>query len=97
MATELHQTDRSLEHEGILSRAALQVRQFVCGLHGHDSLMHFDHGRISLLCTSCGHETPGWDVGCEEPPRPTVRSRRNGSERTSRLIRMPLTHQRRVA
>jgi hypothetical protein len=38
------------------------LRQFICGLHGHDSLLHFERGRISLLCTSCGHETPGWDV-----------------------------------
>jgi hypothetical protein len=54
-----------------------QLRQFICGLHGHDSLLHFEHGRISLLCTSCGHETPGWDVkgtkGREGEPASIVR------------------------
>ena len=38
------------------------MRQFVCGLHGHDSLMQFERGRLSLKCTSCGHESPGWDL-----------------------------------
>ena len=38
------------------------IRQFVCGLHGHDRLMHFQRGRLSLKCMSCGHESPGWDL-----------------------------------
>jgi hypothetical protein len=46
----------------LLSRVALRVRQGVCGLHGHDALLHFDKGRMSLLCSSCGHESPGWDL-----------------------------------
>ena len=48
--------------DGLLARVAVKIRQRVCGLHGHDSLLHFDNGRISLMCSSCGHETPGWDV-----------------------------------
>jgi hypothetical protein len=39
------------------------VRRAVCGIHGHDSLLNVEeHERVSLLCTSCGHQTPGWDV-----------------------------------
>jgi hypothetical protein len=38
------------------------IRRFVCGMHGHDSLMHFQRGRLSLKCMSCGHESPGWDL-----------------------------------
>ena len=38
MATDtLSTTTSTPEHEGVLTRAALQLRQFVCGLHGHDS------------------------------------------------------------
>jgi len=48
--------------DGILARVALKVRQGVCGLHGHDALMHFGKNRLSLLCTSCGHESPGWEL-----------------------------------
>ncbi|MFN7918127.1 MAG: hypothetical protein U0Q55_22470 [Vicinamibacterales bacterium] len=39
-----------------------KIRQLVCGLHGHDTLMEFGRGRLSLKCVSCGHETPGWDI-----------------------------------
>lgn len=78
------------EPDGLLTRAALQLRQFVCGLHGHDSLMHFEQGRISLLCASCGHETPGWDIKEAQTPRSTVDTSR-------RVVRMPLVRERRVA
>jgi len=66
-----------------------QVRQFFCGLHGHDALLHFEDNRISLLCTSCGHESPGWEFG-----RRAARSERAASQPT---VRMPLVGQRRVA
>lgn len=39
-----------------------RMRQFMCGLHGHDRLLHFERGRLSLRCMSCGHETPGWNL-----------------------------------
>jgi hypothetical protein len=66
-----------------------KVRQLVCGLHGHDALLHFEQGRISLQCTSCGYETPGWDLkssGIEPEP-----------EQNARFIRLPLFGERRVA
>jgi hypothetical protein len=62
-----------------------QLRQFVCGLHGHDSLLHFENGRMSLLCTSCGHETPGWDV--KSAPAREV-------EASSRIVSLPLVQRR---
>ena len=39
-----------------------RLRQLFCALHGHDALLHFEKGRLSLLCHSCGYETPGWDL-----------------------------------
>ena len=57
-----HQGDSAQRPVGFLSRTTGQVRQFICGLHGHDALLHFESGRMSLLCTSCGYESPGWDV-----------------------------------
>lgn len=73
---------------GILARAASQVRQFICSLHGHDALLHFEQGRMSMRCTSCEYETPGWDLKgvparTEDVPR--------------RVMRLPLVSQRRVA
>ena len=67
-----------------------QVRRFICGMHGHDSLLHFGDGRVSLLCSSCGHETPGWDV--KGTP-----ARHEAARPETRVVRMPLVGERRVA
>jgi hypothetical protein len=66
------------------------VRQFICGLHGHDALLHFGQGRMSLQCTSCGYESPGWDVNAEPEVAVISRTKR-------RIVQMPLVGQRRVA
>jgi hypothetical protein len=64
------------------------VRQFLCGLHGHDALLHFEQGRISLQCTSCGYQTPGWDLKGAPARSDSTRQR---------VVRLPLVSQRRVA
>jgi hypothetical protein len=68
-----------------------KVRQFLCGLHGHDALLHFEHGRISLQCSSCGYETPGWDLRANKE-RPQTHA-----AESSQAVAMPLVDQRRVA
>jgi hypothetical protein len=75
---------------GMFGRAAHQVRRFLCGLHGHDALLHFEQGRISLQCTSCGYETPGWDVKRAPAQLETPQSARH-------IVRLPLISERRVA
>ena len=77
--------------EGLLSRVTLKFRQRMCGLHGHDSLLHFDNGRISLLCSSCGHESPGWQVGSANAPRPV------SSRPRAEVVHLTYTGERRVA
>ena len=86
-------TDSALHHgtpaetAGVMARVGEQLRQFICSLHGHDSLKHFEDGRVSLLCASCGHESPGWDV-------------KRRQERTApepRRVRLPLFGERRAA
>ena len=74
---------------GLISRAATHVRQFLCGLHGHDALLHFAQARISLQCTSCGYETPGWDLNGAPA--------RQEAARAPRVMRIPLLGERRVA
>lgn len=37
--------------------------QFLCGLRGHDSVLHFEGKCVKLRCTTCGHDTPGWNTG----------------------------------
>ena len=73
----------------LLTRVADHVRQLICGMHGHDSLLHFERGRMSLLCTSCGHESPGWEL--KPSPRPQA------AQGSSRIVRLPLVGERRVA
>ena len=55
--------------DGLISQMTSKLRQGLCGLHGHDALMHFEKGHISLLCTSCGHQSPGWEFGGAAAPR----------------------------
>jgi hypothetical protein len=76
----------STDSSGVIT----QLRRFICGLHGHDSLLHFGDGRVSLLCSSCGYETPGWDVKGAPPRRQGVRPER-------RVVQMPFVGERRVA
>ena len=82
---------RAMEtHTGDLSgRMMDRVRQILCGLHGHDSLLQFQQDRMFLRCASCGHETPGWEVS--EPPRTPVRAR------TTPMRQAHLVRERRVA
>jgi len=65
-----------------------RVRQFLCGLHGHDALLHFEHGRMSLQCASCGYKTPGWDFKTAKRPQ---------TADSSHAVRMPLVDHQRVA
>jgi hypothetical protein len=76
--------------EGLGGRVFGRLRHLVCGLHGHDALLQFEHGRMFLRCVSCGHETPGWELN-ETPPNITVRGE-------ARPIRQPqLISERRIA
>jgi len=45
------------------------VAQIVCGVRGHDSVLHFDGARLLMRCTSCGHDSPGWDTSGRAPRR----------------------------
>jgi hypothetical protein len=86
-----HQTNSaSTPAAGVVARTAEQVRQFICGLHGHDALLHFEGNRVSLLCTSCGHESPGWDTEREPAQQEPVK-------RAPRLMRLPFIGEHRAA
>jgi hypothetical protein len=50
-----------------LQRAVGRVGQFFCGLRGHDSVLHFESNRVMMRCTSCGHDSPGWEIAGRAP------------------------------
>ncbi|MBI2835575.1 MAG: hypothetical protein HYX76_14220 [Acidobacteria bacterium] len=54
---------------GLVNGLLLGIKQFICGLHGHDSMLHFEENRVMLRCSSCGWDSPGWEVG-DRRPRP---------------------------
>ena len=86
-SASVHRTSVSTEPVGPVGRAMGQVRQLLCALHGHDALLHFEQGRMSLQCTSCGYETPGWDL----------KGRAAASTAARPVVTMPLVTERRVA
>jgi hypothetical protein len=77
---------------GRFARVTERLRQMLCGLRGHDTLLHFEDERMSLRCVSCGHETPGWELN-EAPPTVTVR----GDARRHAIARPKLISDRRIA
>jgi hypothetical protein len=46
-----------------------RIGQLFCGFRGHDSVLHFESNRVNMRCTSCGHDTPGWEIGGRGPRR----------------------------
>lgn len=58
-------------HDGdnLMNRTVSRVGQLLCGLRGHDSVLHFEGKRVNMRCTSCGHDTPGWEVSGRGPRR----------------------------
>src|ERR1043165_1063171 len=59
-------------HDGtssVVARTLGRLGQLVCGLRGHDSVLHFEGNRVNMRCTSCGHDTPGWGIRGRGPRR----------------------------
>ena len=54
--------DRSDDMTTLFRRVNWMVRRAICGLFGHNTLLHFQQHRLSLRCASCGHETTGWTI-----------------------------------
>ena len=53
----------------IVARAFTRFGQLLCGMRGHETVMHFEGKRIMMRCTSCGHDTPGWETAERAPQR----------------------------
>jgi hypothetical protein len=81
----------SRQDDGVGTRVLGKIRQFVCGLHGHDSLLQFERDRMFLRCVSCGHETPGWEL---TEPRPAAAAR---EDVRPAMVRAHLVSARRIA
>lgn len=76
-------TDRS---EGIVARTVGRLGQLFCGLRGHDSVLHFEGNRVMMRCTSCGYDTPGWEISGRGPRRRFDGDSRRHLLATQRLV-----------
>ena len=53
--------------EGVVARAMTRLGQVLCAVSGHDSVLHFEGNRVMMRCTSCGFDTPGWEISGRGP------------------------------
>ena len=60
-------TRKETVEAGMMARMVARVGQVMCGLHGHDAVLHFEGSRVMMRCTSCGHDTPGWEISGQGP------------------------------
>ncbi len=74
------------ETNTIVARAMGRLGQLFCGLSGHDSVLHFEGNRVNMRCTSCGHDTPGWQISGRGPRRRFEGDARRHSLSTPRLV-----------
>ena len=65
----------------VVKRAMARFGQFMCGLRGHDAVLHFEGKRVMMRCTSCGHDSPGWEISGRAP-----RQRFEGDRRRHVLV-----------
>lgn len=55
--------------DGVISRGISRLGQLLCGMRGHDAVLHFESNRVMMRCTSCGYDTPGWEITGRAPRR----------------------------
>ncbi|MDQ3347649.1 MAG: hypothetical protein M3545_06750 [Acidobacteriota bacterium] len=70
----------------IAARAMGRLGQLFCGIRGHDSVLHFEGNRVNMRCTSCGHDTPGWEITGRGPRRRYEGDARRHLLNTPRLV-----------
>jgi hypothetical protein len=68
----------------VVARAVSRLNQAICGMSGHDMVRHFEGKRVMVRCTSCGYESPGWEVSGQGPRRLF-----EGDARRHRIVREP--------
>jgi hypothetical protein len=55
--------------DGAVARALGRLGQLLCGVRGHDAVLHVEGKRVMMRCTVCGHDTPGWEISGRGPRR----------------------------
>ena len=61
--------DEVRAENGAIARAMGRLNQLLCGLGGHEAILHVEGNRVMMRCTSCGPDTPGWEISGRGPRR----------------------------
>jgi hypothetical protein len=67
LAATSEPTQNASADESVVARAMTRLSQVLCGVSGHDSVLHFERNRVMMRCTSCGFDTPGWEISGRGP------------------------------
>jgi hypothetical protein len=51
----------------VVTRTFRRMGQLLCSLSGHDLVRHYEQNRVALVCASCGHVSPGWELTAPMP------------------------------
>jgi len=70
----------------LFNRVAVRVGQLLCAMRGHDSVLHFEGNRVMMRCTSCGHDSPGWEISGRGPRQRYEGDRRRHVLAPQRLV-----------
>lgn len=70
----------------LMTRAMGRLGQLLCGARGHDAVLHFEAKRVTMRCTSCGHDTPGWELNGRGPRQRFEGDKRHHQLVTTRLV-----------
>jgi hypothetical protein len=73
--------DSNATAASVMNRFLMRVGQLLCAMRGHDSVLHFEGNRVMMRCTSCGHDSPGWEINGRGP-----RQRYEGDHRRHVLV-----------
>jgi hypothetical protein len=85
-ATTTTATEHTELAVSFLSRLAGRVGQMMCAMRGHDSVLHFEGNRVMMRCTSCGHDSPGWEISGRGPRQRFEGDHRRHVLSTQRLV-----------
>ena len=69
LAASSNVSSEAASNTGLIARVINRLGQVFCGVRGHDAILHYEANRVMMRCTSCGHDTPGWEVSGRGPRR----------------------------
>ena len=72
---------------GWASRMLIRIDRLLCGLRGHEMVMHFEPQRLSLHCLWCGTDTCGWTLDQRPPIQCPASATSLGRRSSSRILR----------